>query len=170
MKVFVNKLVLLLPRIKDKLNKNSIINLLIIIGKVYSGQKVGNFKLIHMKCMKLDVGKYRKIISWALYTIQLKIFPKKLGRNRQKNVGIRDLATVGSPPLTLGARHSATISVLAPGTQSVITCHFVQKIGLVSVNFAILVQNSQMHKVVLQLPPGTENLLARTCYRLPNVT
>ena len=82
----------------------------------------------------------------------------------------RDLATctVGgggqqSPPLTLGARHSATISVLAPGTQSVITCHFVKKIGLVSVNFAILVQNSQMHiKVFLQIPLGTENLLART--------
>ena len=31
-----------------------------------------------------------------------------------------------SPPLTLGARHSATISVLAPGTQSVIICHFVK--------------------------------------------
>ena len=29
-------------------------------------------------------------------------------------------------------------------------------------NFAILVQISQMHKVFLQKPPGTENLLATT--------
>ena len=59
-----------------------------------------------------------------------------------------------SPALT-------TISMLEPGTQSVKLCNL-SKLGLIQINVAILVQISQMRKVFLQKPPGTENLLATT--------
>ena len=78
-----------------------------------------------------------------------------------------------SPPLTLGARHSATISMLAPGTQSVITCHFAKNQAYFEFILPFLYKIVKCIRFFFKYhPPGTENVLARTlvrtiCYMTP---
>ena len=75
-----------------------------------------------------------------------------------------DVATAGGSAHHWWKEPSTTISMLEPGTQSVKLCNFV-KIRPDLNEFCHFVKISQMHKVFLQKPPGTENLLATTLTR-----